>query len=119
VSRVPAGQTTPVTGGIRAAGGESAVSGSLADYATIRFLVKNAGITRVRFLLRMKKALADFVLETNLNGIYRLCRGVIPSPVRARGGRMVDITSVVVRAGNRGAGYISGATLKVNGGVYM
>ena len=59
----------------------------------------------------MKKAEADFVLETNLNGIHHPCRAVVRSPVRARGGRIVDITSVGVR--------VIDAALNANGGVYM
>jgi 3-oxoacyl-[acyl-carrier protein] reductase len=83
-------------------GVESTVRGLLEDYGTIPVLVNNAGATRDCLLLRMKKEEWDFVLETNLTGIYHLCRAVVPSMVRARYGRIVNITSVVAQAGNPG-----------------
>jgi 3-oxoacyl-[acyl-carrier protein] reductase len=76
--------------------------GVLADYATIPILVNNAGITRDTLLLRMKQEDWDSVLDTNLSGIYRLCRAVVPGMVRARYGRIVNITSVVAQFGNAG-----------------
>ena len=50
----------------------------------------------------MKKVDWDAVIETNLSGTYRLCRAMVPSMVRARYGRIVNITSVVAQAGNPG-----------------
>ena len=81
---------------------ETTVRELLDDYGTIPILVNNAGITRDCLLLRMTKEEWDFVLETNLSGIYHLCRAVVPSMVRARYGRIVNITSVVAQAGNPG-----------------
>lgn len=74
----------------------------LDDYGTISLLVNNAGITRDGLLLRMKKPDWDAVIETNLSGTYRVCRAVVPSMVRARYGRIVNVTSVVARTGNPG-----------------
>lgn len=74
----------------------------LDDYGTIPLLVNNAGITRDGLLLRMKKPDWDAVIETNLSGTYRVCRAVVPSMVRARYGRIVNVTSVVARTGNPG-----------------
>jgi 3-oxoacyl-[acyl-carrier protein] reductase len=81
---------------------ETTVNGLLGDYGTISILVNNAGITRDCLLLRMKKEDWELVLETNLSGIYRLCRAVVPSMVRARFGRIVNVTSVVAQTGNPG-----------------
>jgi 3-oxoacyl-[acyl-carrier protein] reductase len=44
----------------------------------------------------------DRVLQTNLTGVYRLCRSFVPSMMRARFGRIVNITSVVAGSGNPG-----------------
>ena len=74
----------------------------LSDYGTIPILVNNAGITRDNLLLRMKKEEWDQVLGTNLSGIYRMCRAVVPSMVRKRFGRIVNVTSVVGSLGNAG-----------------
>ena len=72
------------------------------DYARIPILVNNAGITSDNLLLRMKVEDWDRVLQTNLAGVYRLCRALVPSMVRARLGRIVNITSVVATTGNPG-----------------
>ena len=74
----------------------------LDDCGTIPILVNNAGVTRDSLLLRMKKEDWEFVIETNLSGIYRLCRAVVPAMVRARYGRIVNVTSVVAQLGNPG-----------------
>ena len=81
---------------------ETVVNELLGDYGTIPLLVNNAGITRDGLLLRMKKVDWDVVIETNLSGTYRLCRAMVPSMIRARYGRIVNITSVVAQAGNPG-----------------
>ena len=81
---------------------ESALGGLLKERATIPLLVNNAGITRDNLLMRMKPEEWAQVIETNLSGIYRLCRAVVPSMVKARYGRIVNVTSVVARIGNPG-----------------
>jgi len=85
-----------------AASVESALGGLLQSRATIPLLVNNAGVTRDNLLMRMKPEEWDRVIETNLTGIYRLCRAVVPSMVKARYGRIVNVTSVVARIGNAG-----------------
>jgi 3-oxoacyl-[acyl-carrier protein] reductase len=81
---------------------ESVTSELLGDYGTIPLLVNNAGITRDGLLLRMKKVDWDVVIETNLSGMYRVCRAMVPSMFRAKYGRIVNVTSVVAQAGNPG-----------------
>jgi 3-oxoacyl-[acyl-carrier protein] reductase len=81
---------------------EAIVKGLLGDYGTISILVNNAGVTRDSLLMRMKKDDWDFVVETNLGGIYRLCRACVPAMIRAREGRIVSVTSVVAQSGNAG-----------------
>jgi 3-oxoacyl-[acyl-carrier protein] reductase len=81
---------------------ETAMAELLKEHATIPLLVNNAGITRDNLLMRMKKEDWDQVIDTNLSGIYRICRSLVPSMVKARYGRIVNITSVVARSGNPG-----------------
>ena len=81
---------------------DAAMAVLLKEHATIPLLVNNAGITRDNLLMRMKKEDWDQVIETNLSGIYRICRALVPSMVKARYGRIVNITSVVARSGNPG-----------------
>jgi len=93
----------------------TAVQGLLADYARIPILVNNAGITRDNLLLRMKKEEWDEVLGTNLTGIWRTCKALVPSMVRARYGRIVNVTSVVGRIGNPGQANYAAAKAGIEG----
>jgi 3-oxoacyl-[acyl-carrier protein] reductase len=76
-----------------------AVSKELGDIA---ILVNNAGITRDNLALRMKDADWDEVMETNLRAVFRLSRAVMRGMMKARWGRIVNITSVVGASGNAG-----------------
>lgn len=81
---------------------ERAVASVLDDYGTISLLVNNAGITRDNLLLRMKKEEWDAVISVNLGGTFRMCRAVAPAMVRARYGRIVNVSSVIAGLGNAG-----------------
>lgn len=69
---------------------------------TITVLVNNAGITQDNLALRMKDAEWDAVIDTNLKSVFRLSRGVLRGMMKARFGRIVNITSVVGSSGNPG-----------------
>lgn len=65
-------------------------------------LVNNAGITRDNLMLRMSPEEWTAVIDTNLNGLYRMTKPVLRSMLRARWGRVVNVSSVVARSGNPG-----------------
>jgi len=65
-------------------------------------LVNNAGITRDNLLMRMKDDEWEQVINTNLNGLYRLSKGVLRGMMKARHGRIISIGSVVGAMGNGG-----------------
>jgi 3-oxoacyl-[acyl-carrier protein] reductase len=65
-------------------------------------LVNNAAITRDTLLLRMKPEDWDAVIATNLTGAFRLCKACVRHMMKARGGRIVNLTSVVGVTGNAG-----------------
>ncbi|MES9858005.1 MAG: 3-oxoacyl-ACP reductase FabG [Sedimenticola sp.] len=65
-------------------------------------LVNNAGITRDNLLMRMKEAEWGDILETNLTSIYRLSKGCMRAMMKARSGRIINISSVVGSTGNPG-----------------
>lgn len=65
-------------------------------------LVNNAGITRDGLLLRMKPEDWDAVLDVNLTGAYRWCRRAVKQMLRQRGGRIINISSIVGVIGNPG-----------------
>jgi 3-oxoacyl-[acyl-carrier protein] reductase len=94
---------------------ESAVAALLKEHATIPLLVNNAGITRDGLLMRMKREDWNQVIDTNLSGIYRVCRSLVPSMVKARYGRIVNVTSVVARIGNPGQANYAAAKAGVEG----
>ena len=94
---------------------EDGIAGLLDDYGRIGVLVNNAGITSDNLLLRMKKEDWDGVLQTNLTGVYRMCRALIPSMVRARFGRVVNISSVVAGLGNAGQANYAAAKAGMEG----
>lgn len=65
-------------------------------------LVNNAGVTRDNLLLRMSESEWNDVINTNVSGLYRLCKPLLRGMTRARWGRIVNLSSVVGRMGNPG-----------------
>jgi 3-oxoacyl-[acyl-carrier protein] reductase len=72
-------------------------------------LVNNAGVTDDNLVLRMSEEAWDTVLETNLRGAFLMSKAVLRGMVRARRGRIVNITSVVGLTGNAGQANYSAA----------
>ena len=68
----------------------------------IDILVNNAGLTRDNILLRLTDADWDAVLDANLKGAFLTIRAVIKGMMKRRGGRIINITSVVGLIGNKG-----------------
>lgn len=83
--------------------------------AAITVLVNNAGITRDTLAMRMKDEDWDDVLDTNLKSVFRMCRTVMRGMMKARTGRIVNITSVVGHAGNPGQANYCAAKAGVSG----
>jgi 3-oxoacyl-[acyl-carrier protein] reductase len=73
-----------------------------ADFGTPAILVNNAGATRDNLLARMKDEEWDEIQATNLKSVFVLSRAVLRGMMKARGGRIVNITSVVGFTGNAG-----------------
>jgi len=69
---------------------------------SVDILVNNAGITRDNLFMRMSDAEWDQVIAVNLTSTMRLCRGVIRGMMKARWGRIVNISSIVGATGNPG-----------------
>ena len=72
------------------------------EFGVITILVNNAGITRDNLAMRMGDDEWDAVIDTNLKAVFRLTRGVMRGMMKARFGRVVNITSVVGYSGNPG-----------------
>ncbi|AKG15836.2 3-oxoacyl-ACP reductase FabG [Moraxella bovoculi] len=71
-------------------------------YGNVNVLVNNAGITKDGLLMRMKNEDWSDVIDTNLTSIYRTSRRAIKGMMKARSGRIINITSVVGQMGNAG-----------------
>ena len=72
------------------------------EFGSCDILVNNAGITRDNLLVRMKDEDWDEIMTTDLKSVYRLSRLVLRSMMKARYGRIINITSVVGVTGNAG-----------------
>lgn len=72
------------------------------EIGTVTVLVNNAGITRDTLSMRMKDEQWDDVIETNLTGGFRLSRACIKGMMKARHGRIINISSIVGMMGNAG-----------------
>ncbi len=81
---------------------KSAIKSALAHFGKIDILVNNAGITRDQLVMRMKRADWDTVLNTNLTSAYLTIQQVIPSMLKQRWGRIINITSVFGQMGQAG-----------------
>jgi len=81
----------------------------------ISILVNNAGITRDNLAMRMKDEEWSAVIDTNLGAVFRMSRLVLRAMVRARYGRIVNITSVVGASGNAGQANYAAAKAGVAG----
>jgi 3-oxoacyl-[acyl-carrier protein] reductase len=97
---------------VRDAGQCDALIKALGDVA---ILVNNAGITRDNLALRMKDSDFDEVIETNLRAVFRLSRAVMRGMMKARWGRIINITSVVGASGNPGQANYAAAKAGVVG----
>jgi 3-oxoacyl-[acyl-carrier protein] reductase len=104
-------QEVTAAGGIAAAyaldvGDEEQVKATvktvIAQFGKIDILVNNAGITRDQLVMRMKRDDWDAVLQTNLTSAYLCIQAVIPSMLKQRWGRIINITSVFGQMGQAG-----------------
>jgi 3-oxoacyl-[acyl-carrier protein] reductase len=84
------------------AAAEALVEATVKEFGALGVLVNNAGITQDQLAMRMKDEDWDAVIDTNLKAVFRLSRAVLRPMMKARGGRIINITSVVGSTGNPG-----------------
>ena len=81
---------------------EAIVKAAIDEFGTVDILVNNAGITRDNLLMRMDEAEWNDVLATNLNGPFWMTRAVARPMLKARSGRIINMSSAAGRMGNPG-----------------
>ena len=81
---------------------DAAVAETTQALGAVTVCVNNAGVTRDQILLRMKPEDFDSVIATNLRGTWNVCRAVSRGMVKARWGRIINLSSVVAEMGNPG-----------------
>jgi 3-oxoacyl-[acyl-carrier protein] reductase len=84
-------------------------------YGAVGILVNNAGITQDQLAMRMKDEEWDNVIATNLSSVGRLSRAVLRGMMKAKTGRIINITSVVASSGNPGQMNYAAAKAGVEG----
>jgi len=85
------------------------------EYGGLHILVNNAGITQDQLAMRMKDDDWDMVIQTNLSAVFRLSRAVLRPMMRAKGGRIIHVTSIVGHMGNPGQANYAAAKAGVAG----
>jgi 3-oxoacyl-[acyl-carrier protein] reductase len=86
-----------------------------AKFGDVTILVNNAGITRDTLLMRMKDEDWDAVISTNLTSVYRMSQAVMRPMMKARIGRIINISSVVGHMGNAGQANYAAAKAGMTG----
>jgi 3-oxoacyl-[acyl-carrier protein] reductase len=94
---------------------EGLVKAAADAMGSVDILVNNAGITRDGLMMRMGDEDWAAVLEVNLTSTFRLCRAALRGMMKARWGRIINITSVVGQAGNPGQANYAAAKAGVAG----
>ena len=94
---------------------EALPKAATAAMGALDILVNNAGITRDGLMLRMSDADWDAVVAVNMTATFRLCRGSLRGMMKARWGRIVNISSVVAVGGNPGQANYAAAKAGVIG----
>ncbi|MES9969914.1 MAG: 3-oxoacyl-ACP reductase FabG [Candidatus Thiodiazotropha sp.] len=85
------------------------------DYGAPTILVNNAGITRDNLLMRMKDEEWEAIINTNLSSVFRLSKAVLRGMMKARKGRIINISSVVGVMGNAGQSNYAAAKAGIHG----
>jgi 3-oxoacyl-[acyl-carrier protein] reductase len=98
-----------------AAASEGLIDATVKEFGGLHILVNNAGITQDQLAMRMKDEDFDAVIDTNLRAVFRLSRAVLRPMMKARAGRIINITSVVGSTGNPGQANYAAAKAGVAG----
>ncbi|SEO52495.1 3-oxoacyl-ACP reductase FabG [Aquisalimonas asiatica] len=85
------------------------------DHGTPTIVVNNAGITRDNLMMRMKDDEWDDIIDTNLSSVYRVSKACLRGMMKARWGRIINVSSVVGSMGNAGQANYAAAKAGIQG----
>ena len=98
-------QSTDVSVGAQV---DALIKRTIEELGSLDILVNNAGITRDNLLMRMSEEDWDAVIDVNLKGAFNTCKAAVRPMLKARGGRIINVSSVVGIVGNPGqANYVA------------
>jgi 3-oxoacyl-[acyl-carrier protein] reductase len=98
-----------------AAGIDALVAEIEKAHGAVGILVNNAGITQDNLAIRMKESEWDTVIDADLKSVFRLSKAVLRGMIKARAGRIINITSVVGSSGNAGQANYAAAKAGIAG----
>ncbi|SFD81419.1 3-oxoacyl-[acyl-carrier-protein] reductase [Lentibacillus persicus] len=87
----------------------------VSEFDSVDILVNNAGINRDNLIMRMKEDEFDQVIDTNLKGVFQCIKAVSRQMMKQRGGRIINVSSVVGVSGNAGQANYTAAKAGVIG----
>src|SRR5690606_4351183 len=87
----------------------------LTRFGTPYVVVNNAGITRDNLFLRMNDAEWDDVINTNLSGVFRVCKAMVKPMLKQKDGAIINISSIIGTTGNAGQANYAAAKAGLEG----
>ncbi|MFC3680066.1 3-oxoacyl-ACP reductase FabG [Bacterioplanoides pacificum] len=93
----------------------TAIKQLLADYGTPQVVVNNAGITRDNLFLRLSDDDWEAVINTNLNGVFRVCKALAKPMIKQKSGSIINISSIIGTTGNAGQANYAAAKAGLEG----
>lgn len=94
---------------------EEALKDFLTRFGTPFVVVNNAGITRDNLFLRMNDGEWDDVINTNLSGVFRVCKAMVKPMLKQRDGAIINISSIIGTTGNAGQANYAAAKAGLEG----
>src|SRR5690606_36482020 len=94
---------------------EAALKDFLARFGTPYLVVNNAGITREHLFLPMSEADRDDVINTNLMGVFRVCKAMVKPMLKQKDGAIINISSIIGTTGNAGQANYAAAKAGLEG----
>ena len=94
---------------------DAALKQLLADHGTPAVVVNNAGITRDNLFLRMSEEEWDAVINTNLSGVFRVCKAMVKPMIKQKSGCIINVSSIIGTTGNAGQANYAAAKAGLEG----